>query len=184
MKKALVLGLVLVLILGMSATAMAGNGKGNQKRNRTENEVQMKERAGRAEQAGQLGQNGKGPKAVPGLSQGAVRCELVIDYKVPGDQVPVGTLPSGTMTLTATHGSKVQTFESPIPWGLSDEDALKYIMDTFAPMLAEAFGLEVNSFRLVEYGFDQETYVTTAAFVAIHGKAPVTTTVGEDEPGH
>jgi hypothetical protein len=153
MKRFLTMLLILVLVLGLAGTAVAGTDK--TKRNRVEVENRLKV-------------EGEDPDEVEedGPSQGAVHGMLTIDYKTPGDG-------KGTMTLVAKRGALVETFEAEIPWGLNDEEAMAYILEVFAPVVKEAFGLEVNSFKVLGYEFDQETSITTAELVAIHGKAPV-----------
>jgi hypothetical protein len=101
-----------------------------------------------------------------GLSQGAVHSLLTIDYKVPGNGL-------GTMTLVAVRGGVEVAFEAQIPWGLTDEEAIALIQETFGVQTQEAFGTEFGSFKVKDFSFDEETSVTTATILLIHGKAPV-----------
>ena len=158
MRKLITLGLALVLILGMAGTAMAGGAKGKDMKVRTESTVQLEGEDIELEE----------PEVdeEEGLPQGAVHCLLTIDYKVPGNGF-------GTMTLVAARGAVEVTFEAQIPWGLSDDEAIEFINQAFGVQIQEAFGLEIRSFKVKDFSFDEETSVTTATLLVIHGKAPV-----------
>ena len=158
MRKLLTLGLALILILGMASTAMAGSAKGNGMKVRAESQVQPE-----AEEPVETEEDEEGEE---GLPQGAVHGLLTIDYKVPGNGF-------GTMTLVAARGAVEVTFEAQIPWGLSDDEAMEFINQAFGVQIQEAFGLEVRSFKVKDINFDEETSVTTATLLVIHGKAPV-----------
>lgn len=158
MRKLLTLGLALLLILGMASTAMAGSAKGNGMKVRAESQVQPE-----AEEPVETEEDEADEE---GLPQGAVHCLLTIDYKVPGNGF-------GTMTLVAARGAVEVTFEAQIPWGLSDDEAIEFINQAFGVQIQEAFGLEIRSFKVKDFSFDEETSVTTATLLVIHGKAPV-----------
>lgn len=171
-KRLLTISLILVLVLGLAGTAMAGTDKTKRNRVDASNRLRVEgEDLDEAEENEAEEEDDEEPEEdegdeEEGPSQGAVHCLLTIDYTIPGN----GT---GSMTLVAKRGSIVETFEAEIPWGLTDEEAMAYILEAFAPVVKEAFGLEVNSFKVLGYEFDQETSITTAELVAIHGKAPV-----------
>ncbi len=174
-KSVLAMSLILVLVFGLAGTAMAANDKTKRNRVGVENELEVQsedpdeieeevEEEVETDEPDDEEEVEDGEEEGP--SQGAVHGLLTIDYKVPGDG-------KGTMTLVAKRGSVVETFEAEIPWGLTDEEAIDYILEAFAPVVKEAFGLEVSSFKVQEYEFDAETSVTTALVLAVHGKAPV-----------
>lgn len=224
------IGLALTLVLGLGGTAMAGramgNGGGNGGGNRNgsgaglfiESEFQIKGQIkGDMEKLATFNPQDIAGKVrtgacngtcagLPALSQGAVWCDLVIDYKASLETPPADTgtgdtgetdttettgttettletletieptepaVGTGLMTLTAVRGILEETFEATIPWGLTDEEAIQYITDTFGPMVGAAFGIEVNSFKVFSYSFDPATAVTHATFMVIHGNAPV-----------
>ena len=173
MRKLLILGLALVLILSMASTAMAGSAKGNGMKVRAESQVQLEAEDIDVEETEEEGDEAEEPFETEedeadeeGLPQGAVHCSLTIDYKVPGNGF-------GTMTLVAVRGAVEVAFEAQIPWGLSDDEAMEFINQAFGVQIQEAFGLEVRSFKVKDINFDEETSVTTATLLVIHGKAPV-----------
>lgn len=201
MKKAMIVGLVAVLILALPAVAMAGkgNGKGkgalsgtaaaSQVMSRKQLMVCDPELEGECLQYGAMNQlrhtkavknthkvMGASQSAKFGSSQGAIHCEMVIDYNVPGTE---GS--SGTATLTATRGTQVEVFEALVPWGLSNDEAIALLMEAFGPLVEEAFGLQVNSFKLKSFDFDETTGIAVASFIAIHGEAPISVPGDEGE---
>ncbi len=188
MKRLLALGLSLILIFGMTGTAMAGSGKGEKIRVKTENRLQVeaedsdkqegqegeqeevqREQEGEHEEANQADDGDKLEETEEDLPQGAVHGLLTIDYKVPGGD-------KGTMTLVAKRGSVEETFEAQIPLGLTDEQTIAFIEEAFKAQIQKAFGLQGNSFKVLDYQFNVETSVTTATVLVIPDKAPVTGT--------
>lgn len=151
MKRMLTLGLALVLILGMATTATAGSDKSKEIKTRMESQLQVhSEDAVEAEEKDEE----------EGLSQGAVQCLLTIDG-------------GGTVTLVAKRGSVEKTFTGQIPSGLDNAEAILAIKEVFVAQILEALGLEVNSFKALDFRFDQATSTTTATLLAIHGEAPI-----------
>lgn len=162
MKRVLAVALVGLLILGLPAVAMAGNGNG-----KANGKAQI--RSTEDSQNGNAVKNAHMPmgganSAKPG-SQGSVHCRLVIDS-------------TGAAILTAARGSHVETFEASIPAGLTEEEALGLLGETFGVAIEEAFGLEINCLKLKGFYIDEEAGTTVVTLLAIHGETPVE---GEDE---
>lgn len=208
MRKALILSLVLVLILALPSIAMAGKGNGKVKGDPASTEsVQVgavKEKSLAKNQSAAKGVSTLKVKSAPKdpsapkrllkeekaaakaskpvkvvLSQGAVHGQIVVDYNVPG-----GETASGTATLTVGRGNHVEVFETTIPWGLTNEEAIALLIEEFAPLVQEAFGLEARSLRVKSFAFDEETGIAIATVVAIHGEAPIRVKAldGEGDP--
>lgn len=169
MKKILTVALAVALVLGFAGTGMAAVLEDSELEVAEVETPELEEPE--EEEAEEEEAEIEEPEVDDGMSQGTIQCALVIDYTVPGVDA-TGTGGSGTIILTAARGEQVETFTAEIPWGLTDEEAIAYITSTFGPLIEEKFGLEVNSFKVSDIAFDQETSVTTATFKAIHGRAP------------